>query len=84
MPEFKIDVATLGEATVEYEITNPGMAPRYGEDPDPGHELELQITKITMGGRPVCFDDLYVKLPWRYVPVNEWLLEQAHEHHRCG
>jgi len=81
MYSFTIEVAELGDVDVTYTVVDPGLAPRYGEDPDPGHELELQIEETTLNGRPVSFDGLYVKVPWHYVPVDEWLLEQAHEHH---
>jgi hypothetical protein len=81
MYSFTIEVAELGDVDVTYTVVDPGLAPRYGEDPDPGHELELQIEETALNGRPVSFDGLYVKVPWHYVPVDEWLLEQAHEHH---
>lgn len=84
MPSFKIDVADLGELTVDYEVTDPGMKPRYGEDPDPGHEPEVDIVSVTFHGHDIGVYGLYIKVPWHYVPVEEWLIEQAHEHYRCG
>jgi len=81
MYSFTTEVAELGEVEVTYSVVDPGLAPRYGEDPDPGHELELQIEDISMNGRPFNFGGLFIKLPWRYVPVEEYLLEQAYEYH---
>jgi hypothetical protein len=81
MPSFTTEVAELGEVEVTYSVIDPGLAPRYGEDPDPGHELELQIEETTLNGRPCSFGGLFVKLPWRYVTVDEWLLEQAYDYH---
>jgi hypothetical protein len=77
---FAVFVGEL-EIEVTYTVTDPGMAPRYGEDPDPGHDLELQIEGTTYYGDGISLDGLFVKLPWRYVPVEEYLLEQAYDYH---
>lgn len=86
MTEFSFAVF-VGDLEIEVSctVTDPGLAPRYGEDPDPGHEPEIQIEGTTYHGDGISLDGLYVKLPWRYVPVNEWLLEQAYDYYmRCG
>ena len=80
---FAVFVGEL-EIEVTYSVVDPGMKPRYGEYPDPGHELELQIEGTTYYGDGISLDGLFIKLPWRYVPVEEYLLEQAYEYHmRC-
>ena len=81
MYSFTIEVAELGEVEVTYSVIDPGLAPRYGEDPDPGHELEVQIEETTLNGRPVSFAGLFIKVPWHYVTVDDWLLEQAYDYH---
>lgn len=81
MYSFAVHLADLGEVEVDYVVTDPGMKPRYGEDPDPGHEPEIIIEHVRLNGAYCGFDGLYIKVPWRYVPVDEWLLEQAYEHH---
>ena len=81
MTSFTVEVAELGEVEVTYSVIDPGLAPRYGEDPDPGHELELQIEETRMNGRLVSFEGLYIKVPWHYVTVEEWLLQKAYDYH---
>ena len=81
MTNFTIYLAELGEVEVDYIVTDPGLVPRYGEDPDPGHEPEVEIETIRFNGNKVSFAGLFIKVPWRYVPVEEHLLELAHEHH---
>ena len=80
MYSFAVFVGEL-EIEVQYTVIDPGMAASYGPDPDPGHELELQIEGTTYYGDGISLDGLYVKVPWHYVPVEEWLLEQAYEYH---
>jgi len=83
MYSFAVFVGEL-EIEVQYTVTDPGMKPRYGEDPDPGHEPEIQIEGTTYHGDGISFVDLALLWRGRYVPVDEWLLEQAYEYHRCG
>jgi hypothetical protein len=81
MFNFTTYLAELGEVEVDYTVTDPGMSPRYGEDPDPGHDLEIQIEAIRFNGFDCSFGSLALRHNGRWVPVEEYLLEQAHEYH---
>jgi len=80
---FYAHIAGL-EIQVDCIVADPGMKPRYGEDPDPGHDLEIQIERTSYDGEDVSFDGLFMKVPWHYVPIDDWLLEQAHEFYARG
>lgn len=45
----------IGEVEVETLVT-PGLAPRYGEDPDPGHDTEYEIGDVYKIVNGVRFD----------------------------
>lgn len=85
MTEFTFYAHIAGlEIQVDCIVTDPGLTPRYGEDPDPGHEPEIRIEGTSYEGQGVCFDGLFMKVPWHYVPVDEWLLQQAHDFYGRG
>ena len=81
MYSFKIDVAELGEVIVTYDVTDPGMKPRYGGDPDPGHEPEIDMVSVTFHGHDIGVCGLYLMVNSRLTPVEEYLWNEAHEHH---
>jgi hypothetical protein len=85
MTEFTFYAQLAGlEIQVDCIVTDPGLAPRYGEDPDPGHEPEIRIEGTTYEGQGVCFSEMALWWHGRYVPVDEWLLDQAYDFYGRG
>lgn len=84
MYSFKVNLADMGEVEVHYTVTDPGRAPRYGEDPDPGHEPEIRIDETRLNGRPCDFSNVGILLNRGWTFVDEILLEEAYDNYgRC-
>lgn len=82
MTEFSFAVF-VGDLEIEVSctVTDPGLAPRYGEDPDPGHGPEIQIEGTTYHGDGISFAELGLFWRGRYVAVDDWLLDQAYDYY---
>ena len=85
MTEFTFYAQLAGlEIQVDCTVTDPGLKPRYGEDPDPGHGPEIQIEGTTYEGEGVSFYDMAIRDRGRWVPVEDWLLDQAYDFYGRG
>jgi hypothetical protein len=85
MTKFTFYAHIVGlEIQVDCIVTDPGLAQRYGEDPDPGHEPEIQIEGTTYKGEGVSFYDMAIYHRYRWVPVEEWLLDRAYDFYGKG
>lgn len=75
-----LDIDGLGSVEADIIVT-PGLPPRYGESPDPGHPAEYDVGDTYLSGpgglSPFNPDAVFVRDNGRPVSVTEYLIEHA-------
>ena len=75
-----LDIDGLGSVEADIIVT-PGLPPRYGESPDPGHDTEYDVGDVHLSWpgdlTPINPDAVFVRDGKRLISVTEYLIEHA-------